>query len=92
MSPTAMETSGCAPIELCQAFSDVLLSIKDVDADDYDNPMLCSEYVKDIYKYLQKLEVVVLCFSAESHGPGNAFYCPVCACCLHIPLSSPLKG
>uniref|UniRef100_A0A8C7TNN3 Cyclin B1 n=1 Tax=Oncorhynchus mykiss TaxID=8022 RepID=A0A8C7TNN3_ONCMY len=57
LSPTAMETSGCAPIELCQAFSDVLLNIKDVDADDYDNPMLCSEYVKDIYKYLQKLEV-----------------------------------
>ncbi|KAJ7988426.1 hypothetical protein DPEC_G00323430 [Dallia pectoralis] len=57
MSPTPMETSGCAPNDLCQAFSDVLLNIKDVDADDYDNPMLCSEYVKDIYKYLQKLEV-----------------------------------
>lgn len=52
-----METSGCAPDELCQAFSDVLLNIKDVDADDYDNPMLCSEYVKDIYKYLRQLEV-----------------------------------
>ncbi|XP_010876173.1 G2/mitotic-specific cyclin-B1 [Esox lucius] len=57
MSPTPMETSGCAPNDLCQAFSDVLLNIKDVDADDYDNPMLCSEYVKDIYKYLQQLEV-----------------------------------
>jgi len=59
MSPTPMETSGCAPSDndLCQAFSDVLLDIKDVDADDYDNPMLCSEYVKDIYKYLQQLEV-----------------------------------
>ncbi|XP_062312109.1 G2/mitotic-specific cyclin-B1 isoform X2 [Osmerus eperlanus] len=57
MSPTPMETSGCAPNDLCQAFSDVLLTIKDVDADDYDNPMLCSEYVKDIYKYLQQLEV-----------------------------------
>lgn len=57
-SPTPMETSGCAPSgDLCQAFSDVLLDIKDVDADDYDNPMLCSEYVKDIYKYLQQLEV-----------------------------------
>jgi len=51
-----METSGCEPADLCQAFSDVLLNIKDVDADDYDNPMLCSEYVKDIYKYLQQLE------------------------------------
>ncbi|KAM4635131.1 G2/mitotic-specific cyclin-B1 [Polymixia lowei] len=56
MSPTPMETSGCVPADLCQAFSDVLLDIKDVDADDYDNPMLCSNYVKDIYKYLQKLE------------------------------------
>ncbi|KAG7499765.1 G2/mitotic-specific cyclin-B1 [Solea senegalensis] len=58
-SPTPMETSGCEPGDLCQAFSDVMLhnTIKDVDADDYDNPMLCSEYVKDIYKYLRQLEV-----------------------------------
>lgn len=54
-----METSGCEPADLCQAFSDVILhtAIRDVDADDYDNPMLCSEYVKDIYKYLRQLEV-----------------------------------
>ncbi|XP_056602037.1 G2/mitotic-specific cyclin-B1 [Triplophysa dalaica] len=55
-SPVPMETSGCASDDLCQAFSDVLLDIKDVDADDYDNPMLCSEYVKDIYQYLRQLE------------------------------------
>ncbi|KAG2466585.1 G2/mitotic-specific cyclin-B1-like [Polypterus senegalus] len=58
VSPTPMETSGCAPEEdLCQAFSDVLLNIRDVDADDADNPMLCSEYVKDIYSYLRQVEV-----------------------------------
>ncbi|XP_022600214.1 G2/mitotic-specific cyclin-B1 isoform X2 [Seriola dumerili] len=58
-SPTPMETSGCEPADLCQAFSDVMLhtAIRDVDADDYDNPMLCSEYVKQIYKYLRQLEV-----------------------------------
>ncbi|XP_041826948.1 G2/mitotic-specific cyclin-B1 [Melanotaenia boesemani] len=58
-SPTPMETSGCEPADLCQAFSDVILTtaIRDVDADDYENPMLCSEYVKDIYKYLRQLEV-----------------------------------
>ncbi|XP_068190956.1 G2/mitotic-specific cyclin-B1 [Antennarius striatus] len=57
-SPTQMETSGCEPADLCQAFSDVLLdnAVRDVDADDYENPMLCSEYVKEIYKYLQQLE------------------------------------
>lgn len=57
-----METSGCEPADLCQAFSDVILStaIRDVDADDYDNPMLCSEYVKDIYKYLRQLEVILI--------------------------------
>lgn len=57
-----METSGCEPSDLCQAFSDVMLgtAIRDVDADDYDNPMLCSEYVKDIYKYLRQLEVIQL--------------------------------
>ncbi|XP_038661525.1 G2/mitotic-specific cyclin-B1-like [Scyliorhinus canicula] len=52
-----METSGCIADDLCQAFSDVLLPVKDVDADDGDNPLLCSEYVKDIYKYLRQLEV-----------------------------------
>nr|Q9DG97.1 RecName: Full=G2/mitotic-specific cyclin-B1 [Oryzias luzonensis]BAB17224.1 cyclin-dependent kinase regulatory subunit cyclin B1 [Oryzias luzonensis] len=58
-SPTPMETSGCEPADLCQAFSDVILNtaIRDVDADDYNNPLLCSEYVKDIYKYLRQLEV-----------------------------------
>ncbi|NXG93961.1 CCNB1 protein, partial [Stercorarius parasiticus] len=57
-SPTPMETSGCAPSEdmLCQAFSDVLLDVEDVDADDGDDPNLCSSYVKDIYKYLKDLE------------------------------------
>ncbi|KAF3702295.1 G2/mitotic-specific cyclin-B1 [Channa argus] len=57
-SPTPMETSGCEPADLCQAFSDVMLhtAVRDVDADDYENPMLCSEYVKDIYKYLRQLE------------------------------------
>ncbi|XP_029371514.1 G2/mitotic-specific cyclin-B1 [Echeneis naucrates] len=57
-SPTPMETSGCKPADLCQAFSDVMLhtAIRDVDADDYDNPMLCSEYVKHIYKYLRQVE------------------------------------
>lgn len=54
-----MEISGCAPSEdvLCQAFSDVLLDMKDVDMDDGDDPYLCSTYVKDIYKYLRDLEV-----------------------------------
>lgn len=54
-----METSGCAPAEdiLCQAFSDVLLEVKDVDTDDVSDPNLCSEYVKDIYNYLKVLEV-----------------------------------
>ncbi|XP_074425550.1 G2/mitotic-specific cyclin-B1 isoform X1 [Larus michahellis] len=57
-SPIPMEISGCAPSEdvLCQAFSDVLLDMKDVDMDDGDDPYLCSTYVKDIYKYLRDLE------------------------------------
>ncbi|GAB0203854.1 G2/mitotic-specific cyclin-B1 [Grus japonensis] len=52
-SPSPMETSGCAQSEdmLCQAFSDVLL-----DVEDSSDPNLCSNYVKDIYKYLRDLE------------------------------------
>nr|XP_013798055.1 PREDICTED: G2/mitotic-specific cyclin-B1-like [Apteryx mantelli mantelli] len=53
-----MEMPGCAPSEemLCQAFSDVLLEVKDVDVEDGTDPNLCSEYVKDIYNYLRDLE------------------------------------
>ncbi|XP_043919667.1 G2/mitotic-specific cyclin-B1 isoform X2 [Protopterus annectens] len=51
-----MEISCIVEEELCQAFSDVLLQVKDVDADDAGNTMLCSEYVKEIYDYLRQLE------------------------------------
>uniref|UniRef100_A0A3Q1LJD2 G2/mitotic-specific cyclin-B1 n=1 Tax=Bos taurus TaxID=9913 RepID=A0A3Q1LJD2_BOVIN len=56
--PDPMETSGCAPAEeyLCQAFSEVILAVSDVDAEDGADPNLCSEYVKDIYAYLRQLE------------------------------------
>lgn len=57
-SPTPMETSGCEPADLCEAFSTVILdtAVRDVDAEDYDNPMLCSEYVREIYTYLRQVE------------------------------------
>ncbi|XP_056268825.1 G2/mitotic-specific cyclin-B2 [Pseudoliparis swirei] len=42
---------------LCQAFSETLLTVQDVDEDDAEQPQLCSEYVKDIYSYLHVLEV-----------------------------------
>ncbi|KAJ4946716.1 hypothetical protein JOQ06_008762 [Pogonophryne albipinna] len=45
--------------ELCQAFSDALLMVQDVDEEDGDLPQLCSEYVKDIYSYLHVLEQAV---------------------------------
>ncbi|KAF7212145.1 G2/mitotic-specific cyclin-B2 isoform X2 [Nothobranchius furzeri] len=43
--------------KLCQAFSQVLLMVQDVDEEDGHLPQLCSEYVKDIYNYLHVLEV-----------------------------------
>ncbi|XP_014031121.1 G2/mitotic-specific cyclin-B2 isoform X1 [Salmo salar] len=42
--------------ELCQAFSVTLLAVEDIDEGDSDMPQLCSEYIKDIYRYLQRLE------------------------------------
>ncbi|KAM4630297.1 G2/mitotic-specific cyclin-B2-like [Polymixia lowei] len=42
--------------ELCQAFSDALLTVDDIDENDSDMPQLCSQYVKDIYAYLHVLE------------------------------------
>lgn len=46
---------GAAP----QAFSSLLLDIEDVDSADAGDPQMCSEYVRDIYSYLQDLEVRV---------------------------------
>ncbi|XP_077318795.1 G2/mitotic-specific cyclin-B1 [Lithobates pipiens] len=51
-----MDTSSSPMEEQSEAFSDALLQVKDVDEDDADNPMLCSDYVKDIYCYLRDLE------------------------------------
>ena len=33
------------------------LHIDDIDTSDADNPQLCAEYVKEIYQYMQELEV-----------------------------------
>ncbi|XP_056135368.1 G2/mitotic-specific cyclin-B2-like [Lampris incognitus] len=42
--------------ELCQAFSETLLDVEDIDKNDSDMPQMCSEYVKDIFVYLRSLE------------------------------------
>ncbi|OCU02449.1 G2/mitotic-specific cyclin-B1-like [Xenopus laevis] len=55
-SPSPMETSLCVTEEIPPAFSSALIPVKDVDAEDSNNPMLCSDYVKDIYCYLRNLE------------------------------------
>ncbi|XP_061414070.1 G2/mitotic-specific cyclin-B2 [Lethenteron reissneri] len=54
-SPIAMDISQKEE-DLCQAFSDALINIQDIDAEDATNPQLCSEYVKDIYVYMKTLE------------------------------------
>ncbi|XP_006049680.1 G2/mitotic-specific cyclin-B2 isoform X1 [Bubalus kerabau] len=57
-SPTPQDIS-MKEENLCQAFSDALLcKIEDIDTEDWENPQLCSDYVKDIYQYLRQLEVL----------------------------------
>ncbi|KAG9489438.1 hypothetical protein GDO78_005419 [Eleutherodactylus coqui] len=43
--------------ELCKAFSDILNNVENIDAEDADNPQLCSDYVNDVYAYLRELEL-----------------------------------
>lgn len=43
--------------DLCQAFSEILNNVEDIDAEDSDKPQMCSDYAKDIYAYLRELEV-----------------------------------
>ncbi|XP_018419735.1 PREDICTED: G2/mitotic-specific cyclin-B2 [Nanorana parkeri] len=56
-SPVPMDVSMKGEEELCQAFSEVLNHVEDIDVDDGGNPQLCSEYVMDIYNYLRQLEL-----------------------------------
>ncbi|KAJ0056097.1 hypothetical protein NL108_001135, partial [Boleophthalmus pectinirostris] len=55
-APQQLDVSMKEESELCQAFSEVLLTVEDVDEQDSDQPQLCSHYVKDIYRYLHELE------------------------------------
>ncbi|XP_069046639.1 G2/mitotic-specific cyclin-B2 [Lepisosteus oculatus] len=54
--PSCMDVS-MKEEELCQAFSEAMLDIEDIDALDGEHPQLCSEYVKDIYVYLKQIEL-----------------------------------
>ncbi|XP_059953255.1 G2/mitotic-specific cyclin-B2 isoform X2 [Mesoplodon densirostris] len=59
VKPVQMEVLAPKEENLCQAFSDALLcKIEDIDTEDWENPQLCSDYVKDIYQYLRQLEVL----------------------------------
>lgn len=49
-SPESMDVG-----QITEAFSEQLL-IEDIDSQDADNPQLCAEYAKDIYKYMKELE------------------------------------
>ncbi|XP_048886021.1 G2/mitotic-specific cyclin-B2 [Brienomyrus brachyistius] len=55
-APVCADVSMKEEEDLCQAFSDALLAVGDIDEGDADMPQLCSEYVKDIYVYLWELE------------------------------------
>ncbi|XP_063782259.1 G2/mitotic-specific cyclin-B2-like [Pseudophryne corroboree] len=55
-SPIPMDVSK-EEEELCQAFSDALTNVEDIDVEDAGNPQLCSEYVMDIYNYLKQVEL-----------------------------------
>ncbi|XP_078386425.1 G2/mitotic-specific cyclin-B2 [Cetorhinus maximus] len=62
LSPTPMDVSMTEDVsmkeeDLCQAFSGAILEVEDIDAQDRDNPQMCSQYIKDIYKYLRQLEM-----------------------------------
>lgn len=65
LSPEAMD--------MAEAFSE--LHIDDIDTDDFDNPQLCAEYVKDIYKYIREQEV---CLQTRSRRGEYCFFSKRC--------------
>ncbi|XP_048828920.1 G2/mitotic-specific cyclin-B2-like [Brienomyrus brachyistius] len=46
----------CADVSTNEAFSSTRFAVEDIDEGDSGMPQLCSDYVKDIYKYLKDLE------------------------------------
>ena len=48
-------TASPEAMDMAEAFSE--LNIDDIDNNDFDNPQLCAEYVKEIYKYIREQEV-----------------------------------
>lgn len=81
-----MDTSGSSPMEAqSEAFSDALLQVKDMDEDDADNPMLCSDYVKDIYCYLRDLEVRTSAVANGQHIYMQFFWNCNLSCWKRIP-------
>ncbi len=70
--------------ELCQAFSNTLFPVEDIDEGDADMPQLCPEYVKDIYVYLRSLEVPDTFKNITSLFNLHASY----SCCALVPESA----
>ncbi|XP_013883491.1 G2/mitotic-specific cyclin-B2 [Austrofundulus limnaeus] len=66
--PSEADQSRGEERELSQAFSRVLLTVQDVDEQDGEQPQLCSQYVKEIYKYLHVLEVEQAVRADYMHG------------------------
>ncbi|XP_065898984.1 G2/mitotic-specific cyclin-B-like isoform X2 [Dysidea avara] len=48
-------TASPEAMDMAEAFSE--LNIDDIDNNDFDNPQLCAEYVKEIYKYIREQEL-----------------------------------
>lgn len=70
LSPSVQADVSMKEEELCQAFSNTLFPVEDIDEGDADMPQLCPEYVKDIYVYLQSLEVLAACLFTVSFFLG----------------------
>ncbi|KAB0386161.1 hypothetical protein FD755_001117, partial [Muntiacus reevesi] len=69
VKPVQMEDISMKEENLCQAFSDALLcKIEDIDTEDWENPQLCSDYMKDIYQYLRQFEAILVDWLVQGHS------------------------
>lgn len=50
-------------IEPVHVLEEEPLGIEDIDENDLENPTLCAEYVKDIYRHMRKAEVLNLSYA-----------------------------
>lgn len=83
-----METAEREVSRVAQSMQSLCLASTIIDEGDSENPFMCTEYVKDIYKYLKELEASNSCTYMYVHTHMSHAYVEKLCCILCIGMST----